>query len=675
MAKFKIWLEGKPNYRLDEEISVTVNIKNITGKTYFLKRTGTPFSRRHNDCFNIFIDEERLPYDSIMAKVMDAGIQDFMRIGPRETKKVEIALAQRYNFPKPGKYHINIDGSYCFTGNPAGGKIFAERVKGTAITVRIEDGNGIYPTRGMTARLYRGSKERTVSDVDFPEPNVELKPGNYPEGFDKKFKNMVCLAHYELIHYLQHCVLEMECDPGERMMNYHYRMVFGKYDRKRYLKVQKNLENILNAMKHQVISYMYDPHEDCCAYMYPGSQMVYLCEWFINKAELSGTDSRLGAILHELTHVFAKTEDYNNTYGREQCLELAKREPDKAIINADNYEFYVESVFLNWADERKCPYTENSVSFGEGAPTAAEWNEEIYLFYCSDESTLCMSVFDGRNFEKSKALTDETGKVFKIEKHPEVIVYDNKMHLFYFAEGELGLSHTWRNLYGKWITGTQIKDSDGNMIMMESVPQPVLYNNTIYLFYKKFGGNRFAYTFWDAKNSEWAAEGNVNDLIIPDMEEMYNPAVAVYHGTLFLFYLNRESNRIKAGFFDKSRNRWLLDISIKLLTGISLDSGMEMRAAVIEDSLYLLFRRPDGTPAQMQLNGLALPGQDGDIIFTDGESLEENAEAPAVTPRVDSLCAVAKLKHYNYMFYQCENEDGIFYSRQMNGITEAEISV
>ena len=58
----------------------------------------------------------------------------------------------------------------------------------------------------------------------------------------------------------------------------------------------------------------------------------------------SGIDSQIGTLVHEYSHGYASTLDYNNTYGVQKCLTLARTNPSKAIINADNYEFYVEET-------------------------------------------------------------------------------------------------------------------------------------------------------------------------------------------------------------------------------------------------------------------------------------------------------------------------------------------
>jgi len=84
---------------------------------------------------------------------------------------------------------------------------------------------------------------------------------------------------------------------------------------------------------------------DVFAYVYPTdtTKTVYLCGAFW-KSKTSGYDSQQGVIVHELSHFTAigGTQDY--AYGLTACKQLAISSPTKAIANADNYEYYGETI-------------------------------------------------------------------------------------------------------------------------------------------------------------------------------------------------------------------------------------------------------------------------------------------------------------------------------------------
>jgi peptidyl-Lys metalloendopeptidase len=92
-------------------------------------------------------------------------------------------------------------------------------------------------------------------------------------------------------------------------------------------------------------------HFDCTctqtnvyAYVYPNQPYkIYLCGAFW-AAPLTGTDSKAGTLIHEMSHfdVVANTDDY--AYGQTAARNLAASNPDQAIRNADNHEYFAENT-------------------------------------------------------------------------------------------------------------------------------------------------------------------------------------------------------------------------------------------------------------------------------------------------------------------------------------------
>jgi peptidyl-Lys metalloendopeptidase len=57
---------------------------------------------------------------------------------------------------------------------------------------------------------------------------------------------------------------------------------------------------------------------------------------------MEGFDNRWGILIHEASHLAAGTQDF--VYGPRAALLLAKQDPERAALNADNYEYFVESL-------------------------------------------------------------------------------------------------------------------------------------------------------------------------------------------------------------------------------------------------------------------------------------------------------------------------------------------
>ena len=69
---------------------------------------------------------------------------------------------------------------------------------------------------------------------------------------------------------------------------------------------------------------------------------VHLCNAFWNAPSL-GIDSKAGTLVHETSHftVVAGTQDY--AYGTTAAKNLAISNPDRAVMNADNHEYFAET--------------------------------------------------------------------------------------------------------------------------------------------------------------------------------------------------------------------------------------------------------------------------------------------------------------------------------------------
>jgi len=79
------------------------------------------------------------------------------------------------------------------------------------------------------------------------------------------------------------------------------------------------------------------------AFVYPDKPyQIHVCKAFWT-APLTGTDSKAGTLIHEMSHfnVTAGTDDV--VYGQTGAKNLASSDPDQALNNADNHEYFGEN--------------------------------------------------------------------------------------------------------------------------------------------------------------------------------------------------------------------------------------------------------------------------------------------------------------------------------------------
>lgn len=77
------------------------------------------------------------------------------------------------------------------------------------------------------------------------------------------------------------------------------------------------------------------------AYARSRDMVLGVCAPFF-RASMEGTDSRWGILVHEASHLAANTRDH--VYRPTNALRLAKEDPPRATENADNYEYFVETL-------------------------------------------------------------------------------------------------------------------------------------------------------------------------------------------------------------------------------------------------------------------------------------------------------------------------------------------
>jgi hypothetical protein len=89
-------------------------------------------------------------------------------------------------------------------------------------------------------------------------------------------------------------------------------------------------------------SIIVDGSGDTYAYVNPGDMSrVYLGLRFF-EAPTSGYDSKLGTVIHEMTHFWLTGSTDDIEYAKDDCLDLANNDFDGAQKNADNYQYFVE---------------------------------------------------------------------------------------------------------------------------------------------------------------------------------------------------------------------------------------------------------------------------------------------------------------------------------------------
>ncbi|TCJ20407.1 hypothetical protein EZJ19_00490 [Parasulfuritortus cantonensis] len=86
------------------------------------------------------------------------------------------------------------------------------------------------------------------------------------------------------------------------------------------------------------------PKDNRFAYVYPNDdKKVYVDKAFWS-APATGADSKAGVLCHEMSHFNSVGATKDHVYGTAGSKALAKSAPDKALTNADNFEYFCEGA-------------------------------------------------------------------------------------------------------------------------------------------------------------------------------------------------------------------------------------------------------------------------------------------------------------------------------------------
>jgi peptidyl-Lys metalloendopeptidase len=123
-----------------------------------------------------------------------------------------------------------------------------------------------------------------------------------------------------------------------------YTSWFGAIDPARSTTVARHFQAIKEAFASKPVTVDCGCNESYYAYVYPNQPYkIYVCKAFWS-APLTGTDSKGGTLVHEMSHftVVAGTDDL--AYGQEAAGQLAGSDPGKAVNNADSHEYFGENT-------------------------------------------------------------------------------------------------------------------------------------------------------------------------------------------------------------------------------------------------------------------------------------------------------------------------------------------
>ncbi len=303
-----------------ESVLVNVTISNPTGHTIKVLKWFTPLEDVEEPLFAVTVDGAPVEYIGAIYKRPAPKKDDYVSLKAGESFTRVVDLGVYYDLSASGSYSVRYDvASPDLSSEKGGSWKNAEQLASNELTLSVEGRASAAPE----------------------EPSIEAVSGT--TSFNKcttTQQSQLITARGNASSYAADALSYLNSGKtGPR-----YTTWFGAVTTLRYNTVEDHFASISNAMDNAAVKFDCGCKKQYYAYVYPTKPYtIYLCKVFWT-APATGTDSKAGTLVHEMSHfnVVAGTDDY--VYGQAGAKNLAITNPDNAVNNADNHEYFAENT-------------------------------------------------------------------------------------------------------------------------------------------------------------------------------------------------------------------------------------------------------------------------------------------------------------------------------------------
>lgn len=437
---------------VDVEVSITASEEDIA-----LLPWGTPFDELENDAFEVIFDGRTLEYDGVRVKRGGLTPEDYIVVPAGETMRQTVDLTQAYPFEHSGRYQLRLRAhGQIVVGGTSGPTPESARdvlMESEAIDIELV-GDG--PPRETTGRLARQADHGTAFELLGGADVLSLPwQPRAPtiEGGTTAQRAAVMAAHNGAFS-LAHSALDLMVEPAP--VTYWFGSIPPLYET-----VKRTLTEIVGLLGNITVTYVVGGplcKTNIFAYTYYGVPKIWLCAMFFS-AGYSGLDSQIGVVIHESSHVISGTND--TCYGPQEAAKLAASEPELAVRNADNYEYYSENLWTVIWQPAIGSMLQNAVM-----PSVALNNQGEIILLCrlASENVLCC--WQGRLSENQGITVVATANYDKgdqvaVAMNGDVVV---DLHIGQGGDGHFYLVGDSSSGAVKWPSGGGTKYDKGGQI-------------------------------------------------------------------------------------------------------------------------------------------------------------------------------------------------------------------
>ncbi|MBY0574362.1 MAG: peptidase M35 [Undibacterium sp.] len=304
----------------DVDVAVNVHVTNNERQAVKVLKWQLPNADMDSPLFSVTRDGQPVNYLGRLAKRVQPQESDYIKIEAGATVSYQVELTGQYDLEKNGRYAVRYIG------------------------LESHPNSTVSALTNADAPLYLWLEGRSAQAPIAPaQTNQGLAASiTYTGGCTASQKSSLVSAVTAATNYAQSSKTYLSATPSATPR---FTTWFGTYSATNWGTIKTHFTNEVSAFTTKPLTL------DCScttagtyAYVYPNSPYkIYLCGAFWS-APMTGTDSKGGTLVHEMSHftVVAGTGDY--AYGQSAAKSLAISNPTKARMNADSHEYFAENT-------------------------------------------------------------------------------------------------------------------------------------------------------------------------------------------------------------------------------------------------------------------------------------------------------------------------------------------
>ena len=318
---------------------VTVTITNTGATPQSVLKWHTPFGTEIEEAlFNVTRDGLKVPYLGAHYKRPAPTAADYFLLKPGASYSMKVDLSALYDMSVTGDYQVSYDAASLALFAP----VQAQSINARAAVREMGEIKSAPVTLWVDGVLPRG----TLSQGQSIDDMRKTAPGGGGGANGLAFSKCTATQQQQVTQALA-AGSAMASDGNAYLAagktGARYTKWFGAVDAGRVSTVKAHYTALKDAFANKPVTVDCGCKKTYYAYVYPTQPYtIYVCKAFWT-APMTGTDSKGGTLVHEMSHfnVVAGTDDW--VYGQSGAASLATSDPAKAIDNADSHEYFGEN--------------------------------------------------------------------------------------------------------------------------------------------------------------------------------------------------------------------------------------------------------------------------------------------------------------------------------------------